>query len=184
MKKIVALFIGLTIIGLGCESTNFSEEIKTIDSLLVELDTIDLMQRRVDTTGFSQSSQTFTENITYVQRTFTDREDTMSKDIAVLMSDYRSLKKPSKGFLGKYQRTREEITFAKNQLADLRHDLQNNLLDSNLVDKMLEDEIKAVDDIKNSVENLQISSDFTRSKREELEPRIDSLIQVLKQDEP
>jgi hypothetical protein len=48
---------------------------------------------------------------------------------------------------------------------------------------MLTDERKAAEAIENSVQDLKLSSEFTKTKRAELEPRIDSLIQVLKKDE-
>ena len=99
------------------------------------------------------------------------------------MSEYRTLKKPAKGLKSTYQRTGEEIEFSKNQLTDLKHDLQNNLLDSILVQEMLDDERKAVKAVETKVEELKLSSDFTQTKREKIEPRIDSLIQVIKQDE-
>ena len=48
---------------------------------------------------------------------------------------------------------------------------------------MLTDERKALGVVENSVQDLKLSSEFTRTKRAELEPRIDSLIQALKKDE-
>jgi hypothetical protein len=183
MKRGIALIFGIAVITTSCRQTNFQKEIGTIDSLLVKLDTIDLLHRRIDTTDFSKLSQRFTENLAYVQEIYTSREDTMPKDVALLMSDYRALKKPSKGLKDKYQKANEELKFSKSQLADLKHDLQNNLLDSILVQDMLQDERKAVEAIENSVQELKLSSEFTKTKRAELEPRIDSLIQVLKQDE-
>ncbi|MCZ4408593.1 hypothetical protein O3Q51_07225 [Cryomorphaceae bacterium 1068] len=183
MKRGLALAFVIAVVITSCQQTNFQKEIVTIDSLLVKLDTIDLMHRRIDTTDFSKLGQKFSENLSYVQKVYTSREDTMPKDVALLMSDYRALKKPSKGLRDKYQRTNEELKFSKSQLADLKHDLQNNLLDSTLVQDMLLDESEAVSAIESSVQELKVSSEFTKTKRAELEPRIDSLIQVLKQKE-
>lgn len=176
-------FICIIIISLvACRQTTYEHEIASIDSLLVQLDTLDLMHRRIDTSDFATLGKEFTENLAFVQKTYTLKEDTMPKDVAMLMSEYRGLKKPAKGFKDKYQRTAEELNFAKSQLADLRHDLQNNLLDSVFVDEMLTDEKEAVKSISSSLEELKMSSDYTKKKREELEPKIDSLIQVLKEE--
>jgi len=183
MKRGLAIVVILIVSLTGCDRTTYDHEIATIDSLLVQLDTLDLMHRRIDTTDFATLGQEFTDNLSFVQQAYTNREDTMPKDVAMLMSDYRSLKKPAKGFKDKYQRAAEELSFAKNQLADLRHDLQNNLLDSVFVEEMLTEERQAVKAVSSSLEELKISSDFTKKRREELEPRIDSLIQVLKEKE-
>ena len=173
----------LGIIVSGCEQTNFKKEIVKVDSLMVKIDSVELMYRRIDTVGMADMSQKFSENMGFVQQAYINKKDTMPKEVALLMSDYRTLKKPAKGFNGNYQKAGKELKFSKNQLSDLKHDLQNNLLDSILVQDMLDDEMKAVGSIQSSVEDLKLSSEFTKSKRAEVEPRIDSLIQVLKQDE-
>ncbi|MGB6035468.1 MAG: hypothetical protein WBG42_04315 [Cryomorphaceae bacterium] len=183
MKRAIALIFVLAFIASSCEQTHFKREIGKIDSLLVKLDTVELTYRRIDTAGAADLNRKFSENLSFVQQAYINAKDTMPKDVALLMSDYRTLKKPAKGFIGDYQKAGEELKFSKNQLTDLKHDLQNNLLDSILVHDMLEDEMKAVESVGNSVQSLKLSREFTRAKRGEIEPRIDSLIQVLKQDE-
>ena len=181
MKNGITFVLLMLLVFTSCKQTSYKAEITTIDSLLVELDTLDLIHRRIDTTDFATFRKTFTDNISYVQQAYTEGKDTMPKNVAMLMSEYRVLKKPAKGLHKKYTKTAEELKFAKRQLADLRHDLQNNLLDSVFVEEMLIEERQAVKSVSSSLEELKISSDFIEKKREELEPRIDSLIQVIKE---
>lgn len=182
MKKIGAILLGIAVLSTACERTHFTEEIATIDSLLVKLDSVDMMHRKIDTSGFTELGRNFSENLAYLQQAYTESEDTIPKNVGMLLADYRSLKKPAKGFIDKYQRLGEEIEFSKAQLADLKHDAQNNLLDSILVSEMLDDERQAAAKVESSVEELKMSSTFSMAKNAELEPRIDSLIQVLKKD--
>jgi len=177
------LIFVLAFMASSCERTHYKQEIVTIDSLQVRLDTVALMFRRIDTAGISDLSQKFSENLGFVQQAYIKKKDTIPKDVALLMSDYRTLKKPATGFYGNYQKAGEELKFSKRQLSDLKHDLQNNLLDSILVQEMLQGEMKAVGSVENSVQDLKLSSEFTKAKRAKIEPRIDSLIQVLKKDE-
>jgi len=183
MKKGIALIFGIAFIATRCYQVHFEKEDDAVDSLIAKLETVNLMYQKIDTTGIADLSQKFSENLAFVQHAYINREDTMSQDVALLMSDYRILKKPAKSFSGNYQRASEELQFSKNQLLDLKHDLQNNLLDSNLVQDILQDERSAVSKLENSIQDLKLSSEFTKKKRAELEPRIDSLIQVLKNDQ-
>jgi len=173
-------FLVLSFVALGCQRTHYAEEIRTLDSLRADLDSASNQFRLIDTTGFSNAGRVFTENLAYVQQKYTQSEDTIPREVAMLMADYRDLKKPSKGFISDYERTREELKFSKSQIRDLKHDLQNNLLDTNIVVEMLNDEIKAVEDVVSKVNQLKVSSEYTKQKRAELEPRIDSLIKELK----
>lgn len=180
MKRNLTLLILIAAIGFSCERTQYAEEIQTIDSLRVELDSSARALDKIDTTGLAAAKTRFTENLYFVQKTYSEREDTMPRDVALLMSEYRSLKKPSTGFLDKYVLASEELEFSKTQLRDLKHDLQNNLLDTNLVEELLTDERKAVEKVVSDVKQLELSNKVTRKKRAEVEPRIDSLIQELK----
>lgn len=180
MKRKLTLLILIAFIGFSCERTHYADEIKTIDSLRVELDSAARTLAKIDTTGLAEAKTRFTENLYFVQKTYSEREDTMPRDVAMLMSEYRSLKKPSTGFLDKYALASEELEFSKTQLRDLKHDLQNNLLDTNLVEELLADERNAAEKVLSDVKQLKLSNEVTRKKRAEIEPRIDSLVQELK----
>jgi hypothetical protein len=169
---------------LACEQTHYPDEIRRLDSLRVELDSAELLHRRIDTTGFAEAGRKFTENLGFIQQTYTDGNDTIPRDVALLMADYRDLKKPSQGFLTSYERAREELRFSKDQIRDLKHDLENNLLDSGLVEEMVNEELQAVSELTAAIEQLKVSSEYTREKRKALEPRIDSLITALKKKTP
>jgi len=183
MNKVWGLLIGILVLLTACNRTDFTTEVKKIDSLMVELDSAIALYNSIDTIGFPEISQSFSENTAFVQKIYTDRNDTMPRDVAMLMSDYRELKKPAKGFLVKHKSIGEELDFTQKQLEDLKHDLENNLLDSNFVDRMLVDELEAVQTVEGSVASLKLSSEFTKKKYAEMEPQIDSLIYVLKNQE-
>lgn len=179
-----AFIVLLATLSLGCERTHFSNEISSLDSLRAKLDSAERLHRLIDTTGFHEAGKVFTQKLTFIQQKYTESKDTIPRNVALLMANYRDLKKPSKGFIPEYERTRKELKFSKDQIRDLKHDLQNNLLDTNIVVEMMNSERKAVEDVVARVGQLKLSSEFTRKKRSELEPRIDSLIQTLKAAQP
>jgi chromosome segregation ATPase len=164
----------------ACQQTHYAREIHAIDSLLVLVDTVRIDYRRIDTTGYAEGSNGFASRIGFVQSAY--KKDTMEREVAMLMANYRDLKKPFSRFKNEYERIGKEIEFSRNQLLDLKHDLEHNLLDSNLVRKMLSSETEAVDQLVFQVNELKLSQKTTRQKRQDLEPKVDSLIQYLKKD--
>ncbi|MCH2215207.1 MAG: hypothetical protein MK086_08570 [Flavobacteriales bacterium] len=184
MKGRLTLFLVIVLLAYACNRNNYTTEINQIDSLIVELDSAKEIYSSIDTAGFSELSQSFSENTAFVQQVYKQRDDTMPGNVAMLMSEYRELKKPAKGFLVKHSSIGEELNFTQKQLEDLRHDLENNLLDANFVDRMLTDEMKALNEVESSVATLKLSGQFTKEKQAEMEPKVDSLIQVLKNQKP
>ncbi len=164
----------------ACDQTKYSKEISQIESMENRLDSVEKILLNIDTLGFTEAGQKFFDNLNFVQQAYTETSDTMPRDVAMLMSDYRSLKKPSKGFMSRFFSVNEELKFSKEQLRDLKEDLEHNRMEAELVKKSLQDESLAVENVISDIEGLRLSAEYTRENRARLEPRIDSLIQVIK----
>lgn len=167
---------------IGCDHTHYTEEIRHIDSLLVVLDSTRNDHRRIDTTGFETAMENYSERMSAVQAAYAERGDTMGYDVAMMMARYRELKKPLERFKDTYEEVSTELDFSRSQLLDLKHDLEHNLLDSNIVERMLRSETEAVEHIEMRTEQLRLSMKTTREKTEIMEPKVDSLLNRLQTD--
>ena len=183
MTKMPSTFLpilfGLAVLA-GCTRTKYSNELRQIDAMIVELDSARNVHRRIDTTGYGAAMMRYKKRMSSVQESYTMRGDTMERDVAMLMANYRELKKPLERFKDSYAATSADLDFTRTQLLDLKHDLEHNLLDSNLVHRMLREESDAVEHIKMETVQLQTSYKTTQEKTEKLEPRVDSLLIELK----
>lgn len=178
-STILPILFGLALLA-GCTRTRYSEELRQIDAMIVELDSARNIHRRIDTTGYGAAMEKYTERMSSVQESYAMRGDTMDRDVAMMMATYRELKKPLERFKESYTAVSTDLDFTRAQLLDLKHDLEHNLLDSNLVHRMLRQESDAVEHIKMETTQIRTSYKTTREKTEKLEPRIDSLLLHLK----
>ncbi len=161
-------------------TTWYEKEIATIDSLIYSIDTCTASLGKLDTLDYTTLSKTFSERTNFVQAWHTQRGDTMQREVAMIMSEYRELKKPLQNFTKEYYRVEAELVFTKNQLGSLRHDLSNNLLDTNIVKRVFIEEKLAAEKIMYDKQALETSNMVSKRKLVVIEPKMDSLITALK----
>lgn len=172
--------LGLIIFA-ACQQNPHDSNISEIEKLKAELDSASLMFSKIDTNGYAVFEKKYKRNVAFVQQQLLAIGDTMDRETALFMSEYRELKKPYSQFKTKYEQADKELKFSENQLITLKHDLKNNAMDTIISKRMVADEIKATESITSSVQNLYSADKQIRAKTAKMEPRIDSLINVLKQ---
>ncbi len=181
MKTRIAITILLsTFLLASCNQTNYPNEIKTIDSLLTRIDSAENLYSKIDTSGLYEEGRTFKMKFNFVKNAYEQSEDTLNHDMAILISEYRDLRKPYAQFKDMYVANAKELEFSKKQLFDLRHDLEYNLLDTNFVRRMVNSERDATESLVNETKNLFSGRKSIIDENNRLEPKIDSLITVLK----
>lgn len=181
MRFIIALSIaGILAIISSCTQTQYPDELKTVDSLLTRIDSAEKLHASIDTTGIKEGNRIFQQKFNFVKSNYTKTADTLHREEALLISDYRALKKPYDRFIDQYSANSKELEFSKGQLLDLRHDLEHNLLDTNFVKRMVASEMDATDAVVAETKRLYLGRKTMINKNNELEPRIDSLINFIK----
>ena len=165
----------------SCNTTNYPAEIKTIDSLLMRIDTAQKIYAKIDTSGIRNEGEAFKRKFNYLTAFYQQSPDTISREAAFLVADYRTLRKPYAQFIDRYRTYGEELDFSEKQLVDLRFDLEHNLLDTNFVKRMIFSEKEAVETVVSDIKNLSIGKDMMVDRNGKLEPVIDSLINTIKQ---
>ena len=173
-------FLSILLFMSSCNTTNYPNEIKTIDSLLMRIDTAQKIYAKIDTTGIREDGDTFKRKFNYLTAFYQQSPDTITREAAFLVADYRSLRKPYAQFIDKYKAQGAELAFSEKQLVDLRFDLEHNLLDTNFVNRMIYSEKEAVDKVVNEIKNLSVGKQMMVERNQKLEPVIDSLINAIK----
>ena len=167
----------------SCNETQYQEEIKTVDYLLSRIDSAEKAHANIDTSGIADAGVSFKKKFTFVSSSFEQQNDTLNRDAALLISNYRDLKKPYANFVDEWMANAKELEFSKKQLIDLRHDLEHNLLDTNFVTKMVVSEQKATEAVVFDTRRLERGRKAMVAKNDSLEPKIDSLITKIKSQE-
>ena len=164
----------------SCNTTNYPNEINTVDSLLMRIDTAQKVYAKIDTTNIREEGEVFKRKFNYLTAFYQQSPDTISREAAFLVADYRTLRKPYAQFFDKYHTYGAELAFSEKQLVDLRFDLEHNLLDTNFVTRMVYSEKEAVEKVVTEIKNLSLGMDVMVETNGKLEPVIDSLINVIK----
>lgn len=164
----------------SCNTTNYPNEIKTVDSLLMRIDTAQKIYAKIDTTNVREEGEVFKRKFNYLTAFYQQSPDTITREAAFLVADYRTLRKPYAQFIDRYRTYGEELAFSQKQLVDLRFDLEHNLLDTNFVNRMIHSETEAVESVVTQIKSLSIGKDMMVERSEKLDPVIDSLINALK----
>jgi len=181
MKSLKTIgFLIVVVLMSACNKTNYPTEIEIVDGLLAQIDSAQKIHAAIDTTGIKEGNRIFNQKFNFVKANYTQTADTLHRKEALLISDYRNLKKPYDRFNNQYSANAKELEFSKGQLLDLRHDLEHNLLDSNFVKRMVASEIEATRAVVNDTKRIEDIRNTMIETNNKLEPRIDSLINLIK----
>lgn len=179
MKRLT-LIVGVLFVAVACNQTHYRAEINTIDSLLTKLDSTDKELAALDTSGLESAGRSFRQKFQYIQQLHEEAGDTIDRDLAFLLADFRSLRKPYAHLKSEYASAKKEMDFSKNQLVNLRHDLENNLLDTNIVHKVVKTESEATQEAIFKTQAVLEKKNFLDKKSKILLPKMDSVVAIIK----
>lgn len=182
MKTIKSIgFLALFATFSACNQTPYTAEIETVNKLLAKMDSAEQIHARIDTTGLTEGKRVFNQKFNFVTANYTKTPDTLHRQEAMLISDYRNLKKPYDRFSTQYAANAKELEFSKKQLLDLRHDLEHNLLDTNFVTRMVASETEAAERLMAETKRIEDIRTTMIESQSKLEPKIDSLITLIQE---
>lgn len=165
----------------SCQENPHDSSIAAIDKVKIELDSAAQVYSKIDTNGYTAFDKKYKQNVAFVQQKLAAKGDTINRETAMLMADYRELKKPYAQFKTKYEQAGTELEFTDIQLITLRYVLKKNNMDTVISKSTLANEIKATESIISTIDHLNVSNTNVRNKKAEMDPKIDSLITTLKQ---
>jgi len=175
--RIVLIFASLAFF--SCKPNPYKEEVKELDQLISEVEKSSTKLVKIDTTGLAQKWKEYKENVNTITGVYKEEKDTIGKELAMILSDYRQLKKPYSEYKNAYSSTMEELKFTKKQLVTLKHDLENNILEQPVAAKMMQSEKMAARKIIEQVEQLARTDSVTEVKAAKINTTIDSVITSL-----
>ncbi len=143
----------------SCSGTDkYRAETNQIDSLLIQLDSAEKAFLKLDSASCTEKLKVV--NALLGEATNVIR-DTLLKDEARLLSDFRSIKKPLKEFLTRRSSVIKEILLTRKQLKDLSHDLEQGLISDTEVQKHFQQECELAGML---VMSLKITNDAVNNQ--------------------
>ena len=181
MKKSFQLFVIMaSVVSLAilssCNTPKHPKEMASLDSLKVALDKAGEVLLKMDGKKADSCYHTIQRQLKFIQQNY---RDTMTKEVALFLSDYHAIKEPLE-MLGKnYDELKKQVVYTVNQLKNLSHDLQHNLVEEDKVKTYVETEEKEAKQLASTIESMVDEAEEQLPKFEKMQPRVQRMVDSL-----
>lgn len=177
MQRItIPLIIGsfLTLFLLNFCGTKYPKEVIGVDSLQVSLNKTQTELKAIDKAEINNKYSEIKENIAFIQQNY---NDTLTLEMAEFLVDYSSVLKAFESVKEEYAGLEKELEFSSEQLNNLKHDLQYNIMNNDSVKIYCMREDQAVKRNAESLQAIQVALKRNMELSDKLTPQIRQLIE-------
>lgn len=140
--------------------TKFSAEIKRVDSLLLVNARADSSLLKIDTAQTHKIAEEVKMNLTFLQKNY---KDTITKEMAEFLDVYSSILTSLESVNKQHSELAKELTYSKEQLSNMRQDLEHNIIKKEQVKEYMEREEESV---KRNVTSVSVLVEVERNSSE------------------
>lgn len=163
-------FIFIALLFLSCDKKDkYAAEIKMLDTLQQKVNNASIDFKKIDTLMVAAKCDSIVSQLTFIQNNY---KDTMTKETAIFLEEYRSIKKSLDAFMKEVKGTLEEIEYSEKQRNSLVRDLQNNLQEEEKAKKYFNDEKFAMEQLIQKMNDMSKFANENIEKYEELYPKV------------
>ncbi|MFH1320879.1 MAG: hypothetical protein ABII90_09540 [Bacteroidota bacterium] len=174
----IKLFIFLPLILSSCKNVDVKKEVSAIDSLGQVVEKAHLHLKEINIENAKKIREEINTNMDFVK---THYQDTLSWDISKLLSDYHSIQKTLKHFLRIKEYLEKEIVYSNEQLKNLKHDIEKEIITKEQFNTYYEAEMKAVSGLK---KEIKLYVDMAKEKIEKfnsINPKVGEVVKKFKE---
>lgn len=173
-------FLFLTAILYSCKRTKYAKEIASLDSLQTILSKADSTLNSIDTAKTNAYYLDAKNNLNYIQNNY---KDTMERELAIFLSDYRSILESLESFNSERNQLLKELNYSQKQIENLIHDLKNNAVEKTKITEYYNTEIEAANELLPSVNAMVDMAKKQLTDYEQKNKRVLEIVNGLKQKE-
>jgi len=175
----IALTLALPAFFLSCNESKYKAERKTIDSLKVVLDSVQLKMGQVDTVMFTNEYKEYLANISLLKEYFNDKKEDSTWQI---MTSYGAVRVSLKSFAKNYPEFYSELACSRKKLDSLKGDIEAGNLEKEKIREYTKNEADAVINLKTLVGTAIKSAKTGLKLLDSLNPKVIRLIKQLKKE--
>lgn len=171
------IFSPLILAFVSCSQVNIDKELLLIDSLQTIIVETERKAKEIDIESIRSFKDVMEEQLILIK---TQYGDSISWESAKFLNRYHAIKKSFHKYQDKNIRFEEDIAYSHDQLKNLKHDLEENIIHPDTFNRNFTVELLAVKDLKllidKEVENLK----YKLGEYREANPKVEELIKKLK----
>jgi hypothetical protein len=168
---IASLFLG------SCAPNLSEDKVKQLDTLAMRVDSLGNQLTTYDSLAISKSSIQFYDNYEFIS---SEMKDTIEPKTAFMLDQYFALKKAFNYYHQNYSQAKFQIAEEKEQLDDLKKDIENGLIEEKQLTKYLALEKENLSVIENTTTTLNTAVTSINTLFLDMNPAVDSLITAFK----
>lgn len=171
----------VTIIAAGffnaCQKTDYSVELKTIDTLNASLSKTKIEFEKIDSNKIAEYYFEIRENVVLLEK-----PDSLQLQDSSVIATYKEFEKPFSSYLNNRKMISQEFDYSQKQLQALKKDLAKDAIPNDSALQFFAQETKAINNLISSVKDLTKNLNTYLPKFESYRMQIDTLIQTIKTD--
>lgn len=176
---IIALSLALPTFFFSCNESKFKAELKTIDSLNVVLDSVQIKMGEIDTVIIKKAYKEYLANIALLNKYFNDKKEDSTWQ---LMGSYGAVKTSLKPFTKNYTEYYSEIEYSRKQIDSLKSDIESGNLEKEKIKEYTKTEAEAVSKLMIIVVSSVDGAKTGLKLLDSLNPKVDKVIERLKKE--
>ena len=166
-------------LSVGCNQNPHKTRMNTTDSLQTVVNELNAVFDSVDYDRHFANRKNMMEDISRIEGHFKAQNDTMPRDLAMSLSDYRLVWKGYKRMEGEYQGVEKELQYTDQQLKTLKTDLENNAVNEPQAERFLQEEKEAVSRLEINTRAFSKKMKRTEQKYQDQKPVMSQLADSL-----
>ena len=171
MKNLVLVFVPFFL--LSC-SSNIKKELGQVNELVFELTALEDSFLSVERNKVDEAVKDYKYNMSRIKKYY--HLDTVDRDFVQLMNSYKTIKKGGKGLDKDALNIQSNITTMKQQLSNLKADLENQLLAQDSIQFYLSNEELNLNFLNEDISNYVLTCDAILSLDDSLSNKVKALI--------
>ncbi|GAB4131225.1 MAG: hypothetical protein Fur0041_01400 [Bacteroidia bacterium] len=133
MKNLLTFAFSGLLLWSSCSSPDYSKELAEIDALRVTVVRTDSVLKRIDKERAELLHKEISTNAQYIQFNVNKLKDTLDKNTAFLLTEYKALRKEFELVADQHKKLSAALDSINMSLDNLQHDLKNKSLAEGLV---------------------------------------------------
>jgi len=161
---------------IGCNQINIEKELILIDSLQSVIKEVEIKTKEINIVDIKIYKESITKKLNFIKDQYSD---SIKWETAKFLNQYYGIKKSFKKYIAKDVFFKDEIKYSNDQLNNLKHDLEENIIHLDSFNIYYEVELQAIKDLNSliieEVDNIKIALE----KHEKSIPKIEKLLKQI-----
>jgi len=161
---------------IGCNQINIEKELILIDSLQSVIKEVEIKTKEINIVDIKIYKESITKKLNFIKDQYSD---SIKWETAKFLNQYYGIKKSFKKYIAKDVFFKDEIKYSNDQLNNLKHDLEENIIHLDSFNIYYEVELQAIKELNSliieEVDNIKIALE----KHEKSIPKIEKLLKQI-----